>query len=319
MRGPALTIGTSDPSGLDVAGIDRAVLALVEAQAPGQVAAARRLLDRLRPDRWALEWQLPWWLGAALDLDDETRHAAVVSNVLGLAFVRLQDDLADAELAPDDLDAVPALAAILYEGALRPYRSWFDVASPFWAFLDATLRTWRAAMVGGDPNGSDLAARGAPLRIGAFGLCLRAGRPGAYPDVERCLDRALDALVRYDHVADWRSDLEAGRWNAFVADVSPGPQAPTDRARRRRETLAAMLASDAVAAQFARIRDGLLAAGELADRPSDPAGLPVPGLAAHLRRLADTMATQGTDFAAELTAAGDRAARLLLQSGADDR
>ena len=304
----------ADVPRLDTAGIEAAFLAVVRDAAPDHVEAGRRLFARLPPDRWALEWHLPWWLGEALGLDEATRRAAVASNVLGLAFVRLEDDLVDGDLPPDAAVAAPELSRALFEAALRPYRAWFDNGSPFWQHLDATMDTWRTKT-----EVHDLVVRGAPLRIGAYGLCLRAGRPDAYPNLERCLDLALAGLVRYDHLADWRVDLDAGRWNAVVADLSPGPQTPSERPRRRRETLAAMLASDAVGDQFGQIRDDLLAAAELAGNPTDAAGVPIPGLAAHLAGLADSIATQGADYATELTTAGERAARLLLQRAPDDR
>lgn len=80
-----------------------------------------------------------------------------------------------------------------------------------------------------------------------------------------------------------------------------------------------MLASNALGEQFAQIRDDLLAAAELAANPTDAGGVPIPRLAAHLTSLADSIATQGADYATELTTAGERAARLLLQRAPDDR
>ncbi len=180
------------------------------------------------------------------------------------------------------------------------------------------MLAWQAATMEGD-GGHRLAARGAPLKISAFAVCLLAGRAAVYQALEPCLDHALDALVRYDHMADWSADLEAGRWNAFIADVSSGPQVPEARRRHRRSVLGAMMASDAVAMQFERIRDDFLHAAALADGVARTDDLALPDLVGHLHRLATDVEAQGVSFGEHYRNLGDRAAELLLQTPADAR
>jgi len=303
-------------SRLDVAGVRRSFEARVRTAAALDESAARRLVARLPPERWTLEWYLPWWLGNALGLDQATSTELVLSNLLGLASVRLQDDLADDE-SGEAADA-PRLAAALYEAALAPYTSRFGPESPLWAHIERCMATWRAAAT--DPSGDHrLAARGEPLKIAPFAQCLLAGRIGTYPAIESCLDHALEALVRYDHVADWRADLEAGRWNAFVADVSSGPQVPGSRSRHAQAVLLAMLTSDVVTTQFARIRDGFLAAADVATDLARTDDLPIPGLVGHLRRRAAEAEAQGTTFAAQYRDLGDQAAKQLFTPPPDGR
>ncbi|MEX1168546.1 MAG: hypothetical protein WEE50_00245 [Chloroflexota bacterium] len=309
-RTPSGALSTSRSIGfldLDVAGVADAYERRLREACPAQLPLAMRLLERLPTGRWTLEWYLPWWLGQAVGLGATRAQEIVLSNVLGLGFVRLQDDLSDGEVGADDIDDARTLAAAMYELALEPYRTWFDPESPFWRHLDARMAAWRSA--------SDLAARGAPLHISAVAVYLLGGRMGAYPALETCLDHALEALVLYDHVADWESDLDAGRWNAFVAASSPGPQVVEARDRHRTATYVAMLTGDAVADYFGRIDDVLLRATAIADtlRP------PVPPLPEHLRAFAASVRDQGAAIDARYRDLGDEAAKLLFQETADAR
>lgn len=301
---------------LNVAVVRRSFEARVRSAGALDQAGARRLLARLPPDRWTLEWYLPWWLGNAFWLDAATSREFVLGNLLGLASVRLQDDLADGETSDADPADVARLAAALYEAALVPYASRFGPESLFWEHLDRCMGTWRAAAT--DTSGAHrLADRGAPLKIAPFAACLLADRLATYATIESCLDHALEALVRYDHVADWRADLEAGRWNAFVADVSGGPQVPEARTLHEGAVLVAMLTSDVVTMQFATIRDGFLAAAGVAADLARTDDLPLPDLVDHLRRRAADAETQGTTFAARYRDLGDRAAKRLFTPPAD--
>jgi hypothetical protein len=272
------------------------------------------LLERLPPGRWTLEWYLPWWLGQAVGLDSTVAREIVLSNVLGLGSVRLQDDLSDGEVGADDIDDARTLATSMYELAIEPYRTWFDPASPFWRHLERRMAAWRAAS-DGMPTAADLAAKGAPLHVSAVAVCLLAGRMDVYPPLESCLDHALEGLVLYDQVADWEADLDAGRWNAFVAASSAGPQVEAARDRHRAATYVAMLTGDAVADYFGRIDDVLLRATAIADtlRP------PVPPLVEHLRAFTSGVRDQGAAIHARYRDLGNEAAKLLFHSPADAR
>lgn len=309
-RTPSGALSTNRSDGfldLDVAGVAEAYERRLREMCPAQLPLAMRLLERLPPNRWSLEWYLPWWLGQAVGLDATLAAEIVLSNVLGLGSVRLQDDLADGEVGAAEIDDGRALATAMYGLALEPYRGWFDPASPFWRHLETRMAAWRAA--------SDLAARGAPLHLSAVAVYLLAGRMDAYPPVETCLDHALEALVLYDQVADWEADLDAGRWNAFVAASSPGPQVAEARDRHRATTFVAMLTGDAVAGYFGRIDDALLRATAIADtlRP------PVPPLAEQLRAFASSFRDQGAAIHARYRDLGDEATKLLFHTPADNR
>src|SRR5690606_17833130 len=89
---------------------------------PATVAAAgRRLLARLAPPQWQLEWYLPKWLGDAFGLSPDTTASLVLANVYGLAYIALQDKIADEGLAADDQVTTVSLGAALYHRWFRQY------------------------------------------------------------------------------------------------------------------------------------------------------------------------------------------------------
>ena len=304
-----MTIRSLDVPDLDTTDLSESFKRRVREVRPDLAQAAVRLLERLPPERWMLEWHLPWWLGHALGLDRELARDLVLSNLFGLGSIRIQDDLADGEIPPRKAVKAATLATTLYDLALEPYRTPFPSGSAFWAHLDACMTEWQTAQ---DPAGR-LAARGAPLKISAFGVCLLARRAEVYPTLDQLLDDALEALVLYDHIADWQADLDAGRWNAYIADLSDGPQVPEERTRHRRAVLVAMMTTDAVAVHIGRVQAGLLRAADLADTLV----VPVPALVAHLRAFARQVGEDGRAIQAHYRDLGDRAARLLLDGSND--
>lgn len=307
-----MTIQSTDWPELDIAGVSAAYERRVREACPDQLAPGLRLLDRLQPARWMLEWHLPWWLGQAFRLDPDDAAEIVLSNVLGLGSIRLQDDLADGDIPAEDVASAGILSATLYEAALEPYRSRFQPASPFWIHLDSSMADWRAATRDEDRR---LAARGAPLTISVVAVCLLADRPDAFPALDQCLGHALEAMVLYDHVADWEADLHTGRWNAFVAGVSSASPTPGNREARRRAVLVAMMTTDALGAHVARIEAGMLRAAALADALE----VPVPALGAFFRAFAIDARVRGTAWERHYHDLGERAAKLLLNPNADVR
>jgi hypothetical protein len=125
----------------------------VRERCPDHEAFAMSLLERLPPDRWRLEWHLPWWLGEAFGLDADVSRELVLSNVLGLASIRLEDDLADGEVAERDLGAARAVGAALFDAAIEPYRRRIPRDSTFWPAFDGVMSTWRSRGSGRGPRG----------------------------------------------------------------------------------------------------------------------------------------------------------------------
>ena len=258
-------------------------------------------LANLTPERWTIEWNLPRWLAARFDLPRTVSDALVESNVLGLLCVRLTDDVADGDIAPEDVAAARALAAAALDAALRPYRALFPPGSPFWSFFERSMAAWRAGS-----DGPDHATRAAPIKVAAHACCLLAGRSDAWPELDRCLDRAMTALVLYDHFFDWEADVQGGRWNAFVAGVVPGDPSERGAMRTRAAVLTAMLTREVVDAHFGLIAAEADASARLAD------ALELDELAAYLRSWANAAAAQGEDVADHYRRAADGATRLLF-------
>jgi hypothetical protein len=304
---------TRSAPGLDVNAIRAAVHDQVAALPERDRALALATLERVADPNWTLEWHLPWWLGEAFGVPSPIAARAVLSNVLGLVAVRLHDDAADGELdghseahAGPSPAAAQRVAEALLGTAIDVYRPLFPPDSIFWRDLGRFLDAWRAADARRDGR-SSLAARGAPLKAGARAMTLLGDRPAAWPLVERCLDAALTALALSDDASDWEGDLEAGRWNAFVAGLGVVSQRPRDRSRNRSRVLLALLDGDGAPAAYATIEAEARRAADLA------AAFGCRPLADHLATVASRARADGAAVGAHYAAAADRMTRLLFE------
>jgi len=292
MHGRRYTDPVRHRDGVDTTATSAAYRAAAALAGPDATAPSRTIWARLDSDRWTLEWHLPLWLGDAFGLDRGLACQLVTSNVLGLASLRVADDLADGEIAADDLAPARRLAATLYDAALMPYRDLFGSDHAFWARLDRWMAEWRGAS---ERAARRLAARGAPLKIPALAICLLTNRTDDFPALERCLDHALRALVLYDHACDWREDLAAGRWNAFAG-------AGRDPSRFE----AALLSGAVIGPYFARIDRELAPATRIAVE------LNIVGLANHLSSQRASIEAQGRALESRHDALGIAATRLVF-------
>lgn len=277
---------------------------------------ALRTFDRVQPPNWTLEWSLPLWLGSALGHDAALLSCVTRSNVLGLVAVRLEDDIRDREIPPADAAAAGDVARVLMDAAIDIYRPLLAPRSRFWPELDRVLADWHA------PRGTrpgnlgarrSLAGRGAPLKVGARALWLLSDRRAPWLLIDRCLDHALVALARYDDLCDWEADLEAGRWNAFVASCGGMPQMRARRSTNRSRVLVAMMVGGAASRGFdavaAEAREAARLARELGSEP----------LARHLIGLADRASAQGHSTEAHFDCVANRATAWLFGPAPMDR
>ena len=286
---------------LDAHAIAADVLAQIDMRSPELTGLAQARLERLTPERWAIEWHIPTWLREGLDLHSGLVDALTRSNVLGLLAVRLEDDLEDGDVIAAEVADARQLARVALDLALAGYRQWFDAGSAIWPFIDRSMAEQRA---GG--SGADLALRGAPVKIAGFAACLQADRLDLWPALEQSLDGAVIALVLYDQFFDWEADLHAGRWNAFVAAVVGAEQEPARRGRNRARVLTSMLTGPVVTEHF---RAAVRAA---TDAVAVAAGVGVVGLAEFLTSWAGQASEQAAEIAAHYHEAAERATRLLL-------
>lgn len=286
---------------VDVPAVLRTVEREVARAVPDGSKVASAVLRALVPPAWALEWYLPWWLGKAFGLDRPLVDELVRSNVLGLLSVRLEDDIADGDTEAFEVPVARRVAAAAYEGALVVYRERLGTDARFWAFVERSMDAWQTGSNGPEPS-----SRGAPLKIAAYACCLLADRPAAWPTLDRCLDHVLAAFVRYDQFCDWESDVEAGRWNAFVDSVTPPERRPVDAGRVRSTVLAALLTTSVIDGWF-----------ELIDADASSAGiaareLGVTALSEHLQLWAARTRAQAYDFDTHYRRAADRATEIMF-------
>jgi hypothetical protein len=217
--------------------------------------------------------------------------------------VRLQDDLHDGDLDADDLAAAERLVPVLMDEALAVYRVELRDDRSLWALHARAMAAWQAAHL--DP-GADPADRAAPLYIPAAAICRLTGRQDCWPALKRCLAHALTALVLYDQLVDWEDDLAAGRWNAFVATITPGPQDAAHRERNRAAVLAALLVRGAGATAYARVESESRAAAAIA------AELGIEPLRTFLTAYAERTAEQGLLVQGHYDEVADRAVGLFF-------
>ncbi|MEJ2209228.1 MAG: hypothetical protein P8129_09355 [Anaerolineae bacterium] len=305
-----------------------ACLASLERFPPEVSRAGSILIQRLDSPNWALEWSLPFWLGQAFGLEADVMRALTQANLFGLAYVRLQDDVIDGELASTEAVIAPAvaplLATALYHLWLEPYRELFDAASPFWRYFDIYLAQWLRGSLRDRPateagrwpvvdreHALALAERGAPLKIGATGACLLADRERDVPAAEAALDHLLGAAVLIDHAQDWRQDLASGRYNAFVAYAVGRGEGAESAADVRRAVLTEAYLGDAGRLYFALV-EGLL------DGARDGArSLSCPGLDGYLDRLGENVRQYSNRLATETERRLRTAVAAFLAAGSD--
>ena len=266
--------------------------------------AAHHLLERITTPNWALEWCLPLWVGENLGLPHDTRRLLMLSNVFGLGYVRVQDDLTDDETTKAPRAEALALSTLLYHLWMDAYRGRIQRAS----CLLAASRCDPGRVGASDPrrqpaergrrmapDGADtrlqLAHRGAPLKLAPGGACLLAGKDGMIPTWDEALEHLLAAMVLFDHAEDWRDDLAAGRYNAFIAYASPLPQTAEHREANERAVFDEMFHGPGGRPYFARIIEEADVAERLAQC------IACTGLSEYLTRLKAGLATSGEQWA----------------------
>ena len=119
--------------------------AALAAGPPALVEGSPRLLERISPPNWTLEWSLPGWLGDVVGLSAALTANLTLANVYGLAYVKLQDDLIDDEVGEGDRQAALLLSAVLQRKWLLAYTGLFPGGSRFWDFFERYVAQWVAA------------------------------------------------------------------------------------------------------------------------------------------------------------------------------
>lgn len=280
-------------------------------------AVAERLLEQIAPPSWTLEWSLPRWVGEPFGLDETLTIDLMLANVLGLGYIRLQDDLADGAVESAALPTTVCLSALLYQEWMALYRRLFAASSPFWTYFSLYQSQWIAATLHGNQqpvaafmaDNDDLlrlAARGAPLKICCAGACLLAGHEEEIGPLTSAIDHLLAGMVLVDHAADWMDDLEAGRYNAFVHSISSLAQTPEHRESNRQRVMEEIFLGSAARSYFDLAQRAVQQAIQLA--------APVAGgdLLDYLRWFEGQVVAQGQGLADQARAALQRATQQIF-------
>ena len=157
---------------------------------------------------------LPLWAAASIgEADDEFLADVTFSTLNGYWFVRLIDDLMDADL-PTPPQLLPALA-FFHSRFEAPYRRWFPASHPFWEQFD---RAWMsgaaAAAADARPQVRDektfeaVAARkidAATIPVAA--VCLRRDRSNSLPAWVKVCGLYGRAVQMADDMFDSLSDI----------------------------------------------------------------------------------------------------------------
>jgi hypothetical protein len=199
---------------------------------------SQRLIDRIAHPNWSVEWNLPRWLGSRFEIPESEQSKLVLANAFGLGHVRLRDDRVDSEIPKRQLETSQHLERLLIAEARKTLECLIDNHSSFWTYYDDYLRRWHTATLPMKAvttftisDLEEVANAGAPLYI----VCAAVNTLSpSSPSLEVLLHPVrsyLSAAVLYDHLKDWRSDLEAGRPNLFVytmlGEVKAGDMNPS--------------------------------------------------------------------------------------------
>lgn len=260
--------------------LERIVRARFAAALAGEPAGVSELgahlLDRISPPNWTLEWSLPTWLGSTLGLNTPLVTNLTLANVLGLATIKLQDDLIDGEIGEETRQAAQLLSTVLHRAWLLVYARLLPGDTLFWDHFESYMMQWTRATLASrqawsrpfaEWDGDDLSLlgqRGAPLKSCAAAACRLVGHDERLPPFEATLDRLLIGAVLLDHAVDWSADLQHGRPNAFVAYCTSRPQVPADQEENRRAVLAELTIGKGGQSYFRLLQGELAAAQALA-------------------------------------------------------
>jgi len=216
------TVSEFAPRPADIARASRAFGEIVACHPNLDPSAALAHFDSLTGPNWALEWNLPRWLGQAYGLAKTAQADLVLVSALGLTALRLQDDMADGDLPLSAAHHHLAQACLVGSRAILGWLVEGD--HPFWGELEATLTVWQDEQARGGFHLADralgdttqMAAAGAPLLLTAHAVTAIVGNNELLPAMRACLAAYLSAAVRIDQFKDWQADVAAERYNLFV-------------------------------------------------------------------------------------------------------
>lgn len=286
------------PSEKDVRAIEDRFVSDISGFTPRLLDAARETFATITRPNWAFEWGLSRWAGEALGLAPDVINSLVLANVYMLAFGRILDDLVDGEHEPsaNNLGHSALMTAALQHLWLEQYANLLADAGErgrrFWPYFRGYMSQWLEVLMPGkesrsvfrcydDADWAKLAWQGAPLKVCCAAAALLADREHAIPAFAAAIDDIMVAVEMLDATFDWLGDLEAGRYNTFVAYCSDLPQSDEHVYANRRAVLEEVHLGKAGKPYFDLMCERLKHAADIAER------VPCPGLSYFAHSLID--------------------------------
>jgi hypothetical protein len=181
-----------------------------------------------------------------------------------------------------------------------------SLARAFFRWSDAYMRQWLRATLDRHEQplacfractNADflrLAERGAPLKTCCAAACALSDRLGDLDTVTSAVDDLLVGCVLLDHLDDWAQDIEADRYNAFVAYCSDLPQCHENRNANRDAVLIQLYWGDGGRPYL------ILVQKYVGYAMTHAASIGCEGLAEFITELGNEISTYGIRFAAQL-------------------
>lgn len=214
---------------LDLDWVQAQVDRFLETLPPGLSQVAKDYLRRLDRQQAQLEWHLPLWLGRTFGIPIAQSRRVTLTNVLGMIYIRIHNDLMDADAHITRQFELAALAPLLYTRCIKVFTTLFPSESSFWEHLERYLSEWAKALDWerqthwhqARPYTQDeiefvTAGKGAPIKIGFAAIALLAGRENDLPELETIIDLRSAIAQIFDDLSDWREDWQQGRFNIFL-------------------------------------------------------------------------------------------------------
>jgi hypothetical protein len=164
-----------------------------------------------------------------------------------IAYARVLDDLADQDDQPYNGNGT-VLGSALHHAWTRQYIHLFNSHQAdhcalvrFWDYFNIYIGEWLRATLNTtgeefppfasytDADFERVATRGAFLKICPAAACILAGQLDLIPPLISAIEYLTIGVVMLDEQFDWAKDLEAGRYNTFIAYCSELPQTAPNR------------------------------------------------------------------------------------------
>ena len=177
--------------------------------------------------------ELPLWVGESVGgpaADSEFLVDITFSNLCGYYFIRLLDDVMDADSATDP--QLLAVATFLQVHIQRPYQRYFPGDHPFWDTFravctltaDVTLRDADLKTVTAEDFRAIASQKVCGAKIPVAAACYRCGRPDLIPGWFRFVDSLGQPHQMLNDLMGWFKDVRHDRRTFLLSEAASGTE-----------------------------------------------------------------------------------------------